>query len=174
MSYKTLVSMNIAVIGGGRVSEALSRRLAIAGHEIFIGLKDGYGAIGNNLLLQFDNIHICSVEEAAYVADIIIMATDANYVREAAYWLDDVRRKVIIDATDFIPSLSGGEVNTVNAIKAITGSPHVVKIFNNSSHQNILSVLLREELTDMYVSGDSKKAKELVKILARDMWLMWA
>jgi len=160
--------MNIAVIGGGKFCESLSHGLAIAGHEIFIGLKEEYGDISDSLE-QFKNIRVGSIEDAAYAADIIIIATEVRHIREVAYWLDDVRKKVIVDATDFISWLPVEDINAISAIKAITGSPHVAKFFNNAHQRDILDGLFKEKVMGMLVVSDSRKAIEVVKILAKDM-----
>src|SRR5699024_1993175 len=99
MSYKTFVSMNIAVIGVSEIAESYALAFVQAGHAVFMAWKEGEKKVINPGILALDGVHVCSIETAADVADLIIIATAPMDVREVSYWLGDVRRKVIIDAT---------------------------------------------------------------------------
>ena len=128
-------------------------------------LKDGDSAGISSELSDYVNLHVCSIEEAAASADLIIIATSPIHVREVAYWLGDVRRKVIIDATANIFAASEEQVRTVCAIKAITGAPHIVKVFSTRGYEQLLKPLFGHDQVQLVLVGDSKKAKEIVKIL---------
>ncbi len=169
MGYRKFVSMNIAIIGLCKVCEALAQGLAFAGHEIYIGVTENDDTSKlDNLLDEFENINVTSIETAATIADIIIITAPADDVREIAYQLNDVRKKVIIDACA-APKKAIEYSNTVNAIKAITGSPHVVKCFNCTGYENLLNPGYEEEAIDMFVAGDSMLGKEIAKYLAKDL-----
>ncbi len=168
MAYKSFVSLSIAIIGEGIVSENMAQMLAKAGHEIYLGLGEGQN-VSDSLLDKFENIHACTIGLASSEADIIIIATPAEDVREVAYKLEDVRKKIIIGATGNVHPKPVEFVPTVNALRSITGSEHVVKCFNCAGYDNILSRSFRKQEVDMFVAGDSKKAKEMVKLLAKDM-----
>jgi predicted dinucleotide-binding enzyme len=168
MAYKSFVSLSIAIIGEGIVSESMAQVLAKAGHEIYLGLGEGQN-VSDSLLDKFENIHACTIGLASSEADIIIIATPAEDVREVAYKLEDVRKKIIIGATGNVHPKPVEFVPTVNALRSITGSEHVVKCFNCAGYDNILSRSFRKQEVDMFVAGDSKKAKEMVKLLAKDM-----
>jgi predicted dinucleotide-binding enzyme len=168
MAYKTFASMNIAIIGDGKVGETLARKLACVDHNIFIGIKNEFTSISEDFFNQFDNVALTSIEYAAAVADIIIIATPANEVREAAYLLDDVRHKVIVDMSGFNLN-HDNYFHTANAIHAITYSPYVVKCFSDKGYNSLLSPFSLKRVGEVHVAGDSKKAKEIVKLLVRDM-----
>ncbi len=171
MGYKSFVSMNIAIMGAGKKSESLARSLASAGHEIFMGLKNYDNPISYYLRDAYENINITSVEQAAAMADIIIIATPLDEVRKTAYLLDDVRRKVVIDITSSVSVRSEDYLNSLNAIRSITGSVHVVKCLNCKGYENLISPLFQNKIIDMLVVGESKKAKEIVKIISKDLGL---
>src|ERR1700722_2696847 len=118
MGYKKFVSMNIAIIGNSKTAEAYGIRYALGGHDVFIAPKGGDNPGMNQRLAVYDNIVVCSIEDAAAVADLIVIASSPKDVREIAYWLGDVRGKVILDATANIHSGSEEQVNTVGVIKA--------------------------------------------------------
>ena len=171
MGYKKFVSMNIAVIGTGKIAATYGIRYARAGHDVFIALKGGNNT--NTELIQslvlYDNIVVCSIEDAAAVADIIVIASAPGDVREIAYWLGDVRGKVILDATANIHAATDEQVNTYGVIKAITGSQHVVKVFSTRGYEQLLKPLFQKDKIQLILAGDSKKAKEITKILTIDL-----
>lgn len=169
MGYKTFVSMNIAVIGTGLTVETYASRYALAGHEVYMAWKDGDKTGVSAGLQVFDNIHFCSIEEAAEVADLIVIASSPKDVREVSYWMGDVRRKVIIDATANIHTASEAQVKTVCAIKAITGSQHIVKVFSTRGYEQLLKPFFQDDNVRLVLVGSSKKAKEVAKIITRDL-----
>jgi len=169
MGYKTFASMNVAIIGATKTTEVLAEKLADAGHEVLIAVKENGRQINEQLLELYDNINVYGIAEAAALADIIIIACISPEVREIAYLLDDVRHKVIVDCTITVSMDAEQEVNTMNAIRAITGSAHVVKCFNAQKYKHLLQPLFNGVPIDFFVAGDSKKAKEAVKILSKDM-----
>ena len=171
MRYKTFGCMNIAIIGTGKNCEALAKGLAAAGHEVFIGMKSisGNGQVSHKLLEAYENIYITTVHDAAVEADVILITTPATEVREVAYMLDDVRKKTIIDLSSFNFVRHNKHINTYNAIKAITGSQNIVKCYNVTGYEDLVNPEIHEDNTDMFIAGDSKKSKEMVKLLARDI-----
>ncbi len=169
MSYKTFVSMNIAIIGTGKTAEAYAASYAVAGHEIFLASRHGLKPAGRSALEAFDNIVQCSIEEAAKEADIILISAEPKEIREIAYWLGDVRKKVIIDASANMLTGSDEQVNTAGAIKAITGSPYIVKVFSTKDYRQILKPYFKSDEIKWIMAGDCKKAKEATKILATDL-----
>jgi predicted dinucleotide-binding enzyme len=166
MGYKAFASMNIAIIGNGKTTAVLAQGLALAGHEILIGLKENEDVLFDFLVDEFENINFMDIEEAAAEADLVILASSPENVRESAYLLDDVRGKVIIDTSYMNTSSIGEYFNTLNAIKAITGSQNVVKCFNNGGFDPLSS---KPGEIQMFLAGDSIKAKEMAKLLARDL-----
>ncbi|RYD56000.1 MAG: hypothetical protein EOP56_13775 [Sphingobacteriales bacterium] len=166
MGYKTFASMNIAVVGTGKYCEALSAGLAKAGHNVFMATRSEYDEVSKELLARYRRICPSSIEYAGAVADVIILATPAEEVREMAYFLEDVRQKVIIDLTGLNLTRYSTYINTHAAIKAITGSQHVVKCYNRTGSENLVAT---ESTADMIIAGDSKKAKALTALLAKDL-----
>jgi predicted dinucleotide-binding enzyme len=163
MKYKTLVCMNIAVIGNGRLSAGLALGLAAAGHDVWVA--------GNERAAQFvaniPCIHVTDAEIARDAAEVIILTSSTSQLREEVYYLDDVRDKIIIDATH-LDSETTGSINTISVIKTISGATDIAKVFFTSGFQN-LTTGNKEDGTNMLIAGDSRKAKELGKLLGRDL-----
>ncbi len=170
MGFKKLVSMNIAIIGNTDTAVMYATNFANAGHEIFMACCEKNGLKHLHIPDAFANVHFCTISEAAEAADLVIIATQPKEVREASYWLGDVRRKVIIDVTSNVHS-SEEDINTASAIKAITGSPHVVNVFHTKGYEDLLKPLFDGNHVDMLLLTDSKKAREITKIMAVEIGL---
>ena len=163
---KNFLAMNIAVIGKGDNAKLYAASLAQAGHEVYLGWKEEDDNLPQNVYELFSNLSFCSIPEASAAADIIFIVTEPEYVREVAYWLGDVRGKMIVDAS--ANSGAGGQLNTVGAIKAITGSANIVKIFFTYGYQQLLKPLLKSDKLHIVLMGEYRKAREATKIITRD------
>jgi len=173
MSYKILASMNIAIIGLGEVAETYAAGFAFAGHNVFMAWKEGDKRGISPSLRSLDNINIYGIEAAAEIADLIIIATAPKDVREVAYWLGDVRRKVIVDATSNVHAPDDELVKTICGIQSITGSSHIVKAFSTRGYEQLLKPLFRKSKVDLLLVGDSKKAKAITQILAVELGMKY-
>lgn len=161
--------MNIAIIGSTRLSQALTAAFLNAGHEVYqAGTQNNQS--GNVPRWDTrDDVHYCSIEDAAAAADFIMICTPAADVREVAYWLGDVRRKVIIDLTANVPNSVEGNRSTVKAIHAITGADHIVKLLSLYGHEDLFKPLFGGKQVQVVLAGDSKKAKEVAKIICKEL-----
>ncbi len=120
MSYKTFVSMNIALVGTGAYVENLAIMYVLAGHRVFLAWKTSMRGEISNRLCVLDDVTVTTIEEAAAMGDIIVVACDPKDAREVAYWLGDVRGKVIIDFTANALTGFDDQVNTTGAIRSTT------------------------------------------------------
>ncbi len=162
------LSVNIAVVGSGEIAALYAARFAIAGHEVFIA-PDNADKMPDSGYSSIENLHGCTIEEASAAADIIVIATAPKQVREVAYWLGDVRGKVVIDATANFITPAEEKINTVGAIKAITGSSNVVKVFSTRGYEKLLKPLIKNDKPHFVLVGENSKAKEVAKIISRDL-----
>jgi predicted dinucleotide-binding enzyme len=169
MAFKTFAHMNIAVIGEGNVAETITRTLALASHTVYIGTKNEHPLLSNDLLENYKNIFLATIEYAASIADIIIIATPADEVREAAYLLDDIRSKIIIDLSAYHLPRYGQYINTIGAIQAITFSPYVIKCYAEDGYDGLINLFGKDERGRMFFVGDSRKSKEMAKLILRDL-----
>lgn len=167
MEYRSFVSLNIAIIGNNRLSHALAAAYTEAGHTIYMAAPSGH--VAGDWQLSADRLYYCSIEDAAASADFIIICTRASDVREVAYWLGDVRRKVLIDLTANVAEGIRDNMNTVGAIKAITGSEHIVKVLSLYGHEALFAPLFGGQHVQAVLVGDSLKAKEIMKIISREL-----
>ena len=169
MEYKTFASMNIAIIGTTVVAESYALGFAKAGHEVLMAWKENTKTRLSKELSAFTNINAYSIESAAAIADLIIIATPPKDVREVSYWLGYVRRKVIIDVTCNVFAGTEEQVTTICALKAITGSSHIVKVFNTRGYEKMIRPLFFNRPVELLMAGDSKKAKAIAEILGGEL-----
>lgn len=160
--------MKIAIIGTGNVGSALATAWSKKGHEINLGVRDTQNFKGKSLL---DNPYtqVYSVVEAVKKSDIILLATPAIYAAEIAESLGDTEGKIIIDSMNII--MGKGPKNYSNTAQAIldhTSSKDVVKCFNTTGFNNMINPKYQDQNIDMFVAGDSIKAKEATIQLALD------
>jgi len=170
MKFRNFVSMNIAVIGAGKVTKVLSRRLVMAGHNVFVGIQDHDIKYDHSWADNYDNVYLGTIEEAGSWADVIIIATEAAQVRAVSYFLEDVRNKIIIDCSSVVAAPNYEKViHTASVIKLITGCAHVVKCFNYSGYQKLLHACFKLAPNDMAIAGGSLRARQIAGLLASDL-----
>ena len=160
--------MKIAIIGTGNVGGALASRWADKSHEISLGVKDTSDFKGRDLLSK-SNISVHPVKTAVTLSDVVLIATPAIAAVEVARSLGDTTEKVIIDAMNIVMGRGPtGYENTTEAILDNTQSKHVVKCFNTTGFNNMADTSYGDVSLDMFVAGDSKKAKDIASQLALD------
>jgi 8-hydroxy-5-deazaflavin:NADPH oxidoreductase len=158
--------MNIAIIGTGNVGGALATNWSKRGHTINLGVNDTNNFKGKDLLAN-ENTKAFSIQEAVAKSDVILIATPPTAIFEIIDQLGDVANKVIIDATNSIgktpepyPTVYHCLLNKTNA--------EVVKCFNSTGFENMLNPMYNGEAIDMFMAGDSEKAKLIATQLALD------
>ncbi len=167
MEFKKLASMNIAIIGNTDIAIRYAKAFAASDHEVYMATQSG--EVAGSGVPDVEGIYACTISQAAAIADLIIIATEPKDVREAAYWLEDVRRKVIIDVTSNVMVPEHEKVSTTCAITTITGSAHVVKMFNTAGYTQMLTPIFGAQVPELLILSDSLKGKEIAKIMALEI-----
>jgi 8-hydroxy-5-deazaflavin:NADPH oxidoreductase len=158
--------MKIAIIGTGNIGAALATKWVSKGHIINLGVKDKNNFKGMDLLKK-ENIEVYSIKEAVSVSDVLLIATPSTAIFEIAEQLGDVTGKIIIDATNNV----GQKINpypTVFHFLIEKTTAEVVKCFNCTGFENIVDTNYNGEAIDMFMAGDSDKAKSVAMQLAVD------
>lgn len=160
--------MKIAIIGTGNVGGALATRWSNKNHEIYLGVRDITNFKGKNLLNN-PNTTVALIKDAVSVADVILICTPAVNTIEVVESLGDTTGKIIIDTMNIVMGSGPKEyTNTTDAILDHTQTKDVVKCFNTTGFNNILLTAYGNIAIDMFVAGDSKKAKEIAIQLSND------
>lgn len=160
--------MKIAIIGTGNVGAALAQKWSAKGHQIFLGVRDPQEFKGKDLL-QLTGVSALPVKDAVSAAEVVLLATPAPAAAEVAQSLGDTSGKIIIDAMNIVMGRGTlGYHNTADAILANTSSKQVIKCFNTTGFNNMLNPVYGEVVLDMFMAGDNKEAKAVVRQLALD------
>ena len=159
--------MKIGIIGTGNIGGALATAWAKAGHQIFLGARDAENFKGKHLL-ENENTTAHSIAETIASADVILVATPSHIVQELAGAFADAAGKVLIDATNSVRFKPEPYATAYHAFAALTPC-EVVKCFNTTGFENLLDPSYGEQRLDMFMGGDSPKAKEVARALALDV-----
>jgi predicted dinucleotide-binding enzyme len=158
--------MNIAIIGTGNVGGALATQWAKKGHNIHLGVKNKDQFKGSELLKNA-NTSVFSIKEAIELSDVILIATPPTAIFDIVEEMGDVSGKVIIDSTNSVMK-SPEPYKTVFHMLAEKTNAEVVKCFNSTGFENMKDPVYHGEGIDMFMAGDSEKAKDVARQLALD------
>ncbi|HRI01267.1 MAG TPA: NAD(P)-binding domain-containing protein [Saprospiraceae bacterium] len=160
--------MKIAIIGTGNVGGALATKWAKAGHTLYLGVRNLEEFKGKELLKN-PNTTALSIQEAVQIAELILISTPAPMAVEVTQSLGDTTGKIIIDAMNIVMGRGPqGYSNTSKAILDHTQTKDVVKCFNSTGFNNMENPNYNQEALDMFVAGDSERAKKAAIQLAKD------
>lgn len=158
--------MKIAIIGTGNVGGALATNWAQKGHLIYLGVQSLSEFKGKDLLRN-PNTEVFKVAEAVAKAEVVLIATPPTVISEILKITGDLSGKVVIDATNTIRPIPNAYPTVYHCLVAETKA-EVVKCFNSTGFENMKNPIYKEEGIDMFMAGDSPKAKEVAKELALD------
>lgn len=158
--------MKIAIIGTGNVGGALATQWAKAGHQVFLGVRDTSHFKGMGLL-ENDHTSVHTIPEAVSHAEAILVASPPQFAEQLVSSFGDVTAKVIIDATNAVRTKPENYATAHHAFEALTAAD-VVKCFNSTGFENMKDPDYGEVKLDMFMAGDSDKAKTVARQLAQD------
>lgn len=161
--------MNISIIGSGNVGTALATGWAKAGHKITFGVRDPHSAKAMAAAEKVKGSHMAGLKDALKSADIIVITTPADAATEIAGLLIKDTKQVIIDATNAVRVKPEPYATAFHALKAIAGAEHVVKCFNTTGYENMADPVYGDVAIDMFMAGNSKKAKQIAENLSNDI-----
>lgn len=159
--------MNIAIIGSGNVGGALAQQWIKAGHTVLIGAKFPLSDKNLKLASQIGEDRFATIENAVKQCEVVLIATPPAAIFEVIEQMGDVSNKVIIDATNSVMK-SPEPYQTVYHCLAAKTEAEIVKCFNTTGFENMLNPVYDGHGIDMFMAGDSEKAKAVAKQLALD------
>lgn len=159
--------MIIAIIGSGNVGGALAQKWVKTGHTVLIGAQFPLSEKNIVLATKIGEDRFTSVENAVKQSEVVLVATPPNAVFEIVDQMGDVSAKVIIDATNSIQK-TPEPYQTVYHCLAEKTNGEIVKCFNSTGFENMLEPVYNGEAIEMFMAGDSEKAKSVAKQLAID------
>ncbi|MCB0514738.1 MAG: NAD(P)-binding domain-containing protein [Chitinophagales bacterium] len=159
--------MNIAIIGSGNVGGALAQQWIKAGHTVLIGAKFPLSEKNIQLATKIGEDRFASISSAVKQCEIILIATPPTAIFEIIEEMSDVSNKIIIDATNSIMKSPEPYKTVYHCLEDKTNA-EVVKCFNSTGFENMLNPVYNGQGIDMFMAGDSEKAKSVAKQLALD------
>ena len=169
---------SIAILGSGRMGQALAEGLAGAGHEVTVGSRDP-GASADKF--KESGVRVASVEEALAASDVIINATPGETSLERLKGLrDQLDDKVLIDVSNAtVRGPTGAPGGLVYPNGSLAEELHqalpetkVVKTLNNVLFMVMTNPGSLSSPPTAFISGDYESAKETTRQLLND--LGWA
>lgn len=159
--------MKIAIIGSGNVGGALAQQWVKAGHTILVGAQFPLSEKNIALATLIGEDRFSSIHNAVKQCDVILVATPPSAIFEILEQMGDVSGKVIIDATNSIMK-NPEPYKTAYYCIADKTKAEVVKCFNSTGFENMLNPIYNGQAIDMFMAGDSVKAKSVATQLALD------
>jgi hypothetical protein len=163
---QTLITMKIAIIGAGNVGGALAINWHKAGHTVILGTRNEHSFKVQRVVSTIPEVTVTDVSEAARQAEVLLISTPSAVVLEIIEQIGDVKGKVIIDATN-TGRRPEPYPTAYHALVAKTKG-EIVKCFNATGAENILDPIYDGEGVDMFMAGDSAKAKKITEQLAKE------
>jgi 8-hydroxy-5-deazaflavin:NADPH oxidoreductase len=159
--------MKIAIIGSGNVGGALAQQWIKAGHAVVIGAKFPLSDKNLSLANNIGEDKFSSVQNAVQQSDVLLIATPPTAIFEVLEQMGDVADKVIIDATNSIMKSPEPYKTVYHCLQDKTNA-EIVKCFNTTGFENMLDPIYNGEAIDMFMAGDSDRAKSVALQLSQD------
>jgi predicted dinucleotide-binding enzyme len=166
--------MKIGIIGAGRIGGTLAVLLAKAGHEVAVSNSRGPKSLKSIVAEAGKNVQAMTVADAAAFGEVVILAVPWRKP-EALPPPHLVAGKIVIDAMN-----PYGEGGTILNLGASTSSEEtarrlpgcrLVKAFNTIYYKHLQErgTSRKEERITIYLAGDDKEAKGVVKGLIEEI-----
>lgn len=159
--------MNIAIIGSGNVGGALALQWIKAGHTVLIGAKFPLSEKNIQLTIKIGEDRFTTIAGAVKQCEVILIATPPTAIFDIIEEMGDVSNKIIIDATNSVMKNPEPYKTVYHCLEDKTNA-EVVKCFNSTGFENMLNPVYNGQGIDMFMAGDSEKAKPIAKQLALD------
>jgi predicted dinucleotide-binding enzyme len=165
--------MNIAVIGMGSVGGTLGRRWATQGHAVVFGSRKPTDpkAVAEATAMK---CRVASIRDAASAAEVVVLATPWQAVKDAIASAGSLSGKVLLDCTNPLTAdvtaleightTSGGE-----EVAKLAPGARVVKIFNTTGFGNMANADYAGTPATMFYAGDDASAKATAAALAKEL-----
>jgi predicted dinucleotide-binding enzyme len=162
--------MKLAMIGSGRVGNALGERFARAGHEIVYGVRNTRSDRAIEAQKSTPGSRLASLKDAAAEADVIVFCPNWDGAEEAAKALGDLHGKVLVDVTN---PFGGTPLSTAGsgaqAVQAWVTNGRVVKSFNNIGSANFPNLDFGAQRPATFICGDDAGAKKVAADLGEQI-----
>ena len=157
--------LHIAVIGAGRVGQALGKRWHSLGHDVRYGVPDPT----SRQYAGLDKGTVLLPVEAAKAAEVIVLAVPWQAAETACHSLGDVKGKIIIDCTNPVSQGPDGPTHALGLassaaehIRDWCRGSHVFKTLHQTGYETMADPSRHAVRPVMFVAGDDAQAKKTV------------
>lgn len=169
--------MRIGILGSGLVGRQLGLGFSSLGYEVMVGSRTPTKLADWQLEANNENAKIGTMEETAEFGEVIVLATLWTGTEEAIKTIggDKFEGKIIIDVTNPL-DFSKGAPPKLDATPDNSGAHQIinwigkevklVKAFNTINAYIMCKPNLEDGSPDLFISGDSKEAKDFVTDIA--------
>jgi NADPH-dependent F420 reductase len=167
--------MKIAVVGAGRVGQAIAGSWARLGHSVTFGVRHPHDEKTHQLLASIgQGTRAAPVHDAAKAADVVVLAVPFGAAEEAIGACKGLKGKILVDCTNpLLPERAGLSIgHDRSAGEAIAGwapQARVVKALNMTGAKNMANPKYPEAALSMLVCGDDADAKRVVAGLVGEL-----
>jgi len=157
--------MRIAMIGAGKVGQAIAGALRRGGHDIVFGLRQpDAGAVDQQ-----------RIADAVRTSDASVLAVPVGAVGEVVAASGGFVGRIVIDATnplgigaDGLGLTMGFDTSGAERIAALAPQARVFKAFNQTGFENLADAPAYAAAPAMFVAGDDAAGKRMVMTLVAD------
>lgn len=157
----------IAIIGSGNVGGALAQQWIKAGHTVLVGAKFPLSEKNIALATKIGEDRFTNVASAVKQCEVVLIATPPTAIFDVMEEMGDVSEKILMDATNAVRQKPEPFATVFHALAEKTKG-EVVKCFNTTGFENMLNPKYGEVALDMFMAGNSEKAKRISRQLALD------
>ncbi|WP_110239629.1 NADPH-dependent F420 reductase [Nocardioides gilvus] len=168
--------MMIAMIGAGRMAQALTPVFVQAGHEVRLSNSRGPESLADLVADLGPSVEARTVADAVEGADLVLLATPWGRTADAVAAVADWQGRVVVDATNnrSAPGPQGlidiGDQVSSEIVAGYVPGADVVKAFNVTPIPFLVAALGSESENDgeakaVYIAGDDAGAKSRVSDL---------
>jgi predicted dinucleotide-binding enzyme len=157
--------IKIAVIGAGRVGQALGERWRALGHDVRYGVPDPTDAKYAGLGAEA----VALPSEAAPSADLIVLATPWQATEAACRSMGPVAGKIVIDCTNPVSMGPAGmshalgfATSAAERIREWCRGAHVFKTLHQTGYETMADPAKHVVKPVMFVAGDDPQGKATV------------
>lgn len=144
------------------INSQSSADLTILSHKGSKGQLNLYYGEGNSLVILVNT----TVYQVAN-SEVVLIATPPTAILDILEQMGNVSGKVIIDATNSVMK-SPEPYKTVYHCLADKTPAEIVKCFNSTGFENMRNPIYNGEAIDMFMAGDSEKAKSVATVLSTE------
>lgn len=161
--------MKIAIIGSGNVGGTLAQQWIKAGHTVLIGAQLPLSEKNLELATKIGEDRFTNISNAVKQCEVVLLAIPSLAIFDIIDLMGNVSDKIIIDATNSVMKSPEPYATVYHCLEDKTNAVDIIKCFNTTGFENMANPVIKGQGLDMFMAGDSIKAKEVALKLALDI-----